>query len=450
MFADLVDFTHLSGQLDPEDYREVLRAYQQTCAEVIQQFEGYIAQHLGDALLVYFGFPVAHEDEGQRAVRTGLGMLAAMCPLNDRLEQDKGIRLAMRVGIHTGLTVVGDIGAGPKHELLALGEAPNVAARLQGLAAPDTVILSAATYRLVAGYFTCDDLGSHTLKGVAEPVQVYRALRDSGTRSRLDLPSTRGLTPLVGREQEVESLVERWRHVQAAQGQVVLIAGDGGIGKSCLVQVLKDQVAGDAHTRLECRSSPYYQNTAWYPLIDLLKRSAGLQREDTSEVQLEMLEQLLRPYRLPLTESVPLLASLLAVPMPEERYPPRHLSPQRQRQQTLEAMLAMVLELSERQPVLFILEDVHWTDPSTLELLDLLIDHTPTTAVLTVLTCRPTFQPPPTWGGVRMSPRSRSTVCRLSTSSAWQCTSRGAKACQATSCNSSLPRQMASPCLWKK
>jgi class 3 adenylate cyclase len=179
MFSDLVDSTKLSGQLDPEDYREVLRAYQQTCAEVIHRFDGYIAQHLGDALLVYFGFPQAHEDDAQRAILAGLGMLNAMKTLNTRLEEDKGIQLAIRVGIHTRLTVVGDIGEGQKHELLALGEAPNVASRIQGLAEPDTIAISEATYRLVEGYFDCDDLGSHTLKGVAESQRVYRVISES-------------------------------------------------------------------------------------------------------------------------------------------------------------------------------------------------------------------------------------------------------------------------------
>jgi class 3 adenylate cyclase len=196
MFSDLVDSTKLSGQLDPEDYREVVRAYQSTCAEVIQRFDGYIAQHLGDALLVYFGYPQAHEDEGQRSILAGLGMLEAMKTLNESLEQDKGIRLSIRVGIHTGLTVIGDIGSGPKHELLALGEAPNVAARIQGIATPDSVAISTTTFQLVEGYFTCQDLGAHMLKGVETPVQVYRVLSESGAQSRLDIVTTRGLTPL--------------------------------------------------------------------------------------------------------------------------------------------------------------------------------------------------------------------------------------------------------------
>jgi class 3 adenylate cyclase len=383
MFSDLVDSTKLSGQLDPEVYREILRAYQATCSEVIQRFDGYIAQHLGDALLVYFGFPQAHEDEGQRAILAGLGMLQAMKLLNTRLEQEKGIRLAIRVGIHTGLTVVGDIGEGSKHELLALGEAPNIASRIQGLAEPDTIAISEATYRLVQGYFDCDDLGSHTLKGVAEPHQVYRVLQESGAQSRLEIAATRGLTPLVGRESEVILLLDRWNQVKDGQGQVVLLSGEGGIGKSRLVQVLKEHVAEEAHTRWECRSSPYYQNTALYPITDLFQRTLQWQQDETPDEKLMKLEQMLSQYRLPVEESVPLFSTVLSIPTPEDRYPALNWTPQRQRQKTLESIVAILLKLAEREPVLFILEDLHWTDPTSLELLDLLIEQTPTASIFT-------------------------------------------------------------------
>jgi class 3 adenylate cyclase/predicted ATPase len=395
MFSDLVDSTKLSGQLDPEDYREVLHAYQTTCSEVIHRFDGYIAQHLGDALLVYFGYPQAHEDDAQRAIHTGLGMLQAMKTLNERLEQDKGIRLAVRVGIHTGLTVISDVGSAQKHEMLALGEAPNVASRIQSLAEPDTIAMSADTHRLVQGYFTMEDLGLHSLKGVAEPQQVYRVLQESGAQSRLEIASARGLTPLVGREQEVGLLLERWHQVKDGQGQIVLLSGEGGIGKSRLVQVLKDHVADEPHTRWECRSSPYYQNTALYPITDLFQRTLQFQADDTPELRLEKLERELSQYRLPLEESVPLFAPLLSLPLPAGRYPPLAFSPQRQRQKTLESILAILLAQAEQHPVLFVLEDLHWTDPTTLELLDLLIDQSPTVSICALFTCRPAFQP--TW-----------------------------------------------------
>jgi class 3 adenylate cyclase/predicted ATPase len=393
LFCDLVDSTALSGQLDPEDLRDVVRAYQQVGSEVITRFGGHIAQLLGDGLLVYFGYPQAHEDDAHRAVRTGLGILEAMGGLNKRLEQEKGITLALRLGIHTGLVVVGAMGGGGRHEQLALGETPNVAARIQGLAAPNTVVLSDATYRLVQGYFQCQDLGAQALRGVTESMRVYHVLRESGATSRLDVAQPRGLTPLVGRESEVALLLERWEQVKAGHGQVVLLTGEAGIGKSRLLQVLKDQVAYEPHVRWECRSAEYAQNTALFPLTDLFQRLWQFQAEDISDEKLSKLEHALSQYRLPVEESVPLFAPLLSLPIPADRYPPLNVSPQRQRQKTLEALVAILLELAEPQPMLFILEDLHWTDPTTLELLGLLVEQVPTTAIATLLTCRPHFQP---------------------------------------------------------
>jgi class 3 adenylate cyclase len=270
MFIDIIESTSLASQLDPEDLREVVRAYQQVCSAVITPFDGHIAQLLGDGLLVYFGYPQAHEDDAQCAVRTGLGILAAMGAWNHELHQTKGLQLAIRVGIHTGLVVVGEMGGAGRQEQLALGEVPNIASRIEGMAGANTVAISDATYRLVQGYFDCQDLGAQTLRGVAEPLHVYRVLQDSGARGRLDVAVTRGLTPLVGCEQEVGLLLERWEQVKAGHGHVVLLSGDGGIGKSRLVQTLKDHVATESHVRWECRSVPYYQNTALYPLTDLL------------------------------------------------------------------------------------------------------------------------------------------------------------------------------------
>jgi class 3 adenylate cyclase len=342
MFCDVVDSTRLSSQLDPEDYREVIRAYQATCAEVIQRFEGHIAQYLGDELLVYFGYPQAHEDDVQRAVRTGLGMVEALGTLNTGLERDKGLRLAVRVGIHTGVVVVGEIGAGSRQEHLALGDTPNIAARLQGYAAPDTVVISAATYQLIQGYFLLHDCGTQTLRGVVTPLRVYRVLGESGAQSRLDITTTRGLTPLVGREQEVGVLLECWAQVKECLGHVVLVSGEAGIGKSRLVQVLKDRVANTAHTRIECRCLPQYQHSALYPVIGHLERLLALSRDDLPLEKLHKLEEALAQHVLPLPEMVPLFAGLLSIPLPA-RYPPLTLTPQRQRQKTLEALLAWLL-----------------------------------------------------------------------------------------------------------
>jgi class 3 adenylate cyclase/predicted ATPase len=393
LFCDLVDSTTLSGQLDPEDLREVIRAYQLVCSELITRFDGHIAQLLGDGLLVYFGYPHAHEDDAQRAAQTGLGMLVALGDLNTRLKQDKGIQLAIRVGIHTGLVVVGAMGGQGRQEQLALGETPNIAARIQGLAQPNTVAISDATYRLAQGYFDCEALGAQTLRGVTEPIVVYRVLSASGAQSRLDIAQPRGLTPLVGRDAEVTLLRERWEQVKAGQGYVVLLTGEAGIGKSRLVQMLKDHVTNEPHVRWECRSAEYSQNTALFPLVDLFQRILRFEPQEPPDAKLKKLEHTLSQYRPPLEESVPLFAPLFSLPIPEDRYPPLNLSPQRQRQKTLETIVVILLQLAENYPVLFILEDLHWTDPTTLELIGLLLDQTPTASMLVLLTCRPHFQP---------------------------------------------------------
>ena len=393
MFCDLVDSTALSGQLDPEDLREVVRAYQATCTAVIQHFDGSIAQYLGDGLLVYFGYPQAHEDDAQRAVRAALGIIEAMGTLNTRLEQDKSIRLAVRLGIHTGLVVVGEMGGGGRQEQLALGETPNVAARIQGLAAPDTVAISEATSRLIQGYFACHDLGPHILRGLAAPVQVYRVLGESGVQSRLEVASARGLTPLVGRGSEVTLLLERWEQVKDGAGQVVLLSGEAGIGKSRLVQALKDQMAQEPHTRIEYRCSPYHQHSAFAPIIAHIERVLAWERDTVPQEKLSKLEEALARHPWPLPEVLPLLAALLSLPLPAP-YPPLTLTPERQKQKTLEALLAWLLAETEQQPVLFIVEDLHWVDPSTLEWLSLVVEQSPTARLYGLFTCRPEFASP--------------------------------------------------------
>jgi len=409
MFCDLIGSTALSGQLDPEELREVVRAYQAMCAEVISRFEGHLAKYLGDGLLVYFGYPVAHEDDAQRAVRAGLGIVEAIRGQGPGVggqekRQDLHVRLSqplqVRIGVHTGLVVAGEMGAGDTREPLAIvGETPNIAARLQEIAEPNTVVISAATQRLVQGFFVCQDLGPQALKGVSAPLEVYRVFDESGVRSRLEVAATTGLTPLVGREEEVGLLLQRWEQVKEGIGQVVLLSGEPGIGKSRLVQVLRERVAGGAQAWLECRCSPYYQNTALYPLIDLLQRVLRFKREESPEEKLRKLEAALEDSLTVrqsdgLNEVVPLFASLLSLPLPEGRYPPLTLTPQRQKQKTLEALLAWLLAEAARQPLPFVVEDLHWADPSTLEFLGLLVDQVPTARILTVLAFRPEFTLP--------------------------------------------------------
>jgi len=398
LFCDLVDSTALASQLDPEDLRKVVRAYQETCAKVIARFEGHIAQYLGDGLLVYFGWPQAHEDDAQRAVRAGLGMIEALGQLNSRLKPERGVELAVRLGIHTGLVVVGEVGGGTRQEQLALGETPNLAARLQGIAAPNTVVISAATVQLLGGFFTYQSLGTSLLKGLAQPVGVYQVLHERMARSRLEAMGSTGLTPLVGREQEVGLLRERWAQVKDGMGQVILLSGEAGIGKSRLVQVLQEHVATEPQAWLTpCQCSPYYQNTALYPMIDLLERVAlRFERDEASQQKLHKLEGFLIQYGLPLMEAVPLFAGLLSLPLPNT-YAPLTLSPEQQKQQTLRALLTILLRIATQQPVLFVMEDLHWVDPSTIELLSLLVDQGPTARILALFTFRPDFNPP--WTG---------------------------------------------------
>jgi predicted ATPase/class 3 adenylate cyclase len=398
LFCDLVDSTVLATQLDPEDLRAVVRAYQEACAKVIARYEGHIAQYLGDGLLVYFGYPLAHEDDAQRAVRAGLGMIEALGQLNTRLTQERGMHLAVRLGIHTGLVVVGEVGGGTRQEQLALGETPNLAARLQGIAAPNTLVISAATFQLLGGFFACQPLGTPPLKGLAQPLVVYRVLYESMARSRLEAVGSIGWTPLVGREQEIGLLRERWAQVKEGAGQVVLLSGEAGIGKSRLVQVLKEHVAAEPQAWLTpCQCSPYYQNTALYPMIDLLERVAlRFDREESTQQKLRKLEGFLVQYGLPMAEAMPLLATLLSLPLTAD-YASLTVSPEQQKQQTLHTLLTIMLRITAQQPLLFVMEDLHWVDPTTLEFLTLVMDQGPTVRILALWTFRPDFPLP--WTG---------------------------------------------------
>ena len=396
LFCDLVDSTPLARRLDPEDYREVIRAYQATCAEVIGRFEGHVAQYLGDGLLSYFGYPQAHEDDARRAVQAGLAMCEALTPLAARLATNQGIRLAVRLGIHTGLVVVGAVGTGRRQETLALGDTPNVAARLQGLAAPNTIVVSDATWHLVRSDFSGDDLGPQSLKGVETPIRAYRLLGMNGAaRSRLDPVTMRILTPLVGREEEMALLRARWAQAKDGLGQVVVLSGEAGIGKSRLLQGLYEHVAPEPHVRVEWHCSPYAQQSPLHPVIAHMHRLLRWRADTAPGEKLRALEETLRAYGFPLPEVVPLLAGLLSLSLPEH-YPPLTLTPQRQRQKTLETLLTWLFAEAARQPVLFIVEDLHWVDPSTLELLTLLVDQGPAARLLTLFTCRPEFAVP--WG----------------------------------------------------
>jgi class 3 adenylate cyclase/predicted ATPase len=394
LFCDLVGSTQLSGQLDPEDLRAVVRAYQEAAAEVIESYGGHIAQYLGDGLLVYFGYPAAHEDDARRAVHTSLGIVQAIAILNTRLAAQYSVELAVRLGIHTGPVVVGQMGSAGRHEHLALGETPNLAARLQALAPANAVVISAVTARLVQGIFALEEFGTHTLHGVAEPMMVSRVRGLLATPSHDEEFVTATVSVLVGREEESGLLRRRWEQSKAGLGQVVFVSGEAGIGKSALVEALRAQVRAEELPRIAYRCSPYHTTSALYPVITQIEHLLQLAPDDPPATKLAKLEAGLRPYDLPLAEVVPLLAGLLSIPLPIERYAPLTVTPQQQKQQTLDALLAWMVAEVERQPVLVAWEDLHWADPTTLELLGLVIEQAPTVPMLYVLTYRPEFSPP--------------------------------------------------------
>ena len=393
MFCDLVDSTRLSGRLDPEDLREVVRAYQQTSAEAIQRFAGHIAQYLGDGLLVYFGYPQAHEDDAQRAVHAGLDILTAMGTLNIRLERQKDVRLAVRVGIHTGPVVVGEMGGGGRREQLALGETPNIAARLQSLAAPNRVVIGERTRQLVGGAFEVEDLGLQEFKGVAAPMRVYGIRGASTAETRFEAASARGLTPLIGREEELGLLRQRWQQAKAGKGQVVLLTGEPGIGKSRLIQTFYERTAAEPHIRLRYQCSPYYRNSAFYPIMVQLERAARFLRDEPPAQKLAKLEDLLEQATERVADVAPLVAALLSIPT-GDRYPPLDLSPQRQKEKTIEAFVDQLSGLARRQPVLLLFEDAHWSDPTSLDVLDRIVHRVQDARVLAVITYRPEFDAP--------------------------------------------------------
>src|SRR5262249_27993057 len=386
-FIDLVGSTTLSQQLDPEDYHARVVAYQTACHQIIARYEGHIAQYLGDGVLVYFGYPTAHEEDAVRAVRSGLEIVTAVSQLAYTPP------LQVRIGIHTGPVVVGEIGAGEHTERLALGETPNIAARVQGQAEPNTVVMSAATYRLVYGFFRCEALGPQSLKNVAVPVELYRVQGEGEARTRFEVSVQKGLTPLVGRESELGLLRQRWEQATEGEGQIVLLSGEPGIGKSRLVRELKQEVTQKGAMGIEFRCSPYHQTSAFHPLIEHLQRLLRFTAGDTPQEKLRKLEQALTRYRFPQADTVPLLAVLLSLPRPEGRSP-LALSPQQQKQKTLDALVRWLFEEGERAAVYTVWEDLHWADPSTLEFLTLCLDQVPTARMLKVLTFRPEFTPP--------------------------------------------------------
>ena len=389
MFCDLVGSTALSQTLDPEDLREVMRRYQDAARRVIERYEGHIAQYLGDGVMVYFGWPRAHGDEAIRAVRSGLEIIDAV----GRLEAP--VPLAVRVGIATGVVVIGDTGEGDATEpKTAVGETPNIAARLQGLAKPNSIVIGPLTKTLAREAFEYQDLSSQVLKGINEPVHAWGVVgirveekehpREAGKRAPL----------LVGRDEEIGLLRRAWQQSRAGHGQVVLINGEPGIGKSALVEALLAQLHEEGVPRIGIRCSDYHTSSALYPVIEHVKKVIGWQAEDAPELNLDRFEKKLRDDHLPPEEFVPPFASLLSLPLPEGRYPLLNLSPEDLKRRILDLLAEWQFGLAERQPTVMVWEDLHWADPSSVEYLSLLIDQAPTASLLMVLTFRPDFPPP--------------------------------------------------------
>jgi class 3 adenylate cyclase/tetratricopeptide (TPR) repeat protein len=389
MFCDLVGSTALSARLDPEDMREIIGSYHRCCAEQITKAGGFVAKYMGDGVLAYFGYPQAHEDDAERAVRAGLELIEAV----PTLRAGHDATLKVRVGIATGLVVVGDlIGEGAAQEQGVVGETPNVAARLQALAEPSQVVISQSTRRLTGGLFEYCDLGRVTLKGLADAVQAWQVTGASAIQSRFEAKHEASLTPLVGREEELELLLRRWQRAKCGEGQVVLLSGEPGIGKSRLTVALQERLQAEPHTRLRLFCSPHHQDSAFYPTIMQLERAAGFERQDTPEAKLHKLASLLGSSSGQETDTQ-LLAELLSVPA-GTRCAPLDWSPQRKKARTFEALLRQLESLTRQRPVLKVYEDVHWIDPTSRELLDLVIERVRRWPMLLLITFRPEFQPP--------------------------------------------------------
>jgi len=394
MICDLVGSTALSARLDPEDMGAVIDAFQAACARITLAYDGFLADFRGDGILAYFGYPRAHEDDAERTVRAGLDIAAAVARLKTHAEEP----LSVRIGIATGLVVVGSLGGdGGLREHAVVGDTPSLAARLQALAEPGTVVVAASTRRLLGDLFHLRDLGLHKVKGIAEPIAAWAVEGVSASESRFEAVHAAGLTDLIGREDEIDFLLKRQRLAWKGKGQIVLISGEPGIGKSRLAAALEQRIADEPYTVLRYQCSPHYTNSALYPFIAQLERAAGFKADDTSEQRLDKLEVLLAIAASRVQDTAPLFAALLSIPF-GDRYPKLALNPSQQRRRTFAALLNQFESLARQKPILLLFEDAHWADASSLELLGLTVDRVRKLPVLALVTLRSEFEPP--WVGL--------------------------------------------------
>ena len=397
LFCDLVGSIELAHSQDPEDLGELVSAYQGVCKSAIERYEGFVARYVGDGVLAYFGYPQAHEEDAERAVRAGLGIIDGIRKLNVRLAEG-GVELRVRIGIATGSVVVGDmIGERTSEESAVVGMTPNVASRLQGIAQPDTVVIAPETRRLALDYFEYRDLGEQVLKGLSAPIHAWQVLGERATAGRFEVRQMSGTTPLVGRTEELALILRRWEQVKEGEGQVVLLSGEPGIGKSRLTQVLCKRASGEPHILVRYQCSPYHTHSALYPVVEQIRRAAGFDETDDASSQLDKLEASLRLAFDDVSDVTPLFAALLSIDA-GRRYPVSHLRPEALKEATLRAIASQFFAFSARQPVLLIVEDAHWIDPTTQEVLDMLLPNIADKRVLVAATYRPEYRPP--WSGL--------------------------------------------------
>jgi class 3 adenylate cyclase len=393
LFCDIVNSSALSANIDPEDLRDIMRDYRATCSEVVARYDGHIAQHLGDGILVYFGYPHAHEDDARRAVHAALEFIERIQQFNFPLENSEDIQLAVRAGIHTGLVVIGEIGGGDKR-VLALGETPNIAARIQDHASANTLIISAATHKLTGESFDCDSHGNHSLKGFSQSLELFQVLKARDQHNRLTITRTLSCTALVGRDQAASLLLEKLEQARRSIGQVVLLSGEPGLGKTRMVQLVCESIPENQCTLLECAGTPYFQNSFLHPVIEMVSRSVGINSEASDTDNLLRIEQTVAALEMDAEVAIPALADLLSIPVTNNVTAIKESTPQQKKQLIMDILVETLQSMARQRFVLLIVEDLQWLDPSTLELLSNLVNQSGLTNIFALFTFRSEFHPP--------------------------------------------------------